>query len=956
MKNKRYFSIFILIILIIGMFIPMATATTVKKDFSGVYKIRAAVGSNMYLDIDAGSKENGANLQIWEKSNVAQQEFIITKIDEQYYKIESKNSGKVIDVENADKENNANVWQYENNGTDAQQWLIKEDDAKNGYCNIVSKLSGKYLDVQNAESNNGTNVQVYENDGNMAQKFVLEKVGQEQPKEPSVKPSTDPNKDDLDGTYKIKVGVGSNMYLDIDQGSKEPGANVQIWQNSDVEQQQFKVTKLKDGYYKILAVHSGCSLDVNNAGKENGTNVKQYLDTGGDAQEWKIEKIAGTNKYKIISKCNGLSLDVYGGESANGTNVQMYKDNESDAQKFEFEEITKPSAEPSTEPSVKPSTEPSVNTEEIKPQHTIDDGTYKIKSVAKNNMVIDVSEGGKEDGKNVQIWEDCEKKNQKFHIRDLGDGYYSIKAVHSKKSLDVDNGGTVKGTNVKQYEYRDNNDAQEWIIHEIGNTKQYNIISKCNNLCLDIYDGKTENGTNIQMWELNGTDAQKFTFEKTEYQEIDDGMYEIQTTTSSDEILGIANESTELGARLQVQDRISSNSQKFNVKYNSDKTYTISPVHSGQALDVKDYGTENGTPVQQYEQYGNEAQKWKIKDLEDGTYNIVSECGGLYLDIYNGEISNGTPMQTWEGNGTKAQLFKFVETEKSYNDSQSFSMLDDARYSGFKSGLQQVKNAHPNWNIRIYYTGITWDEALDAQEVGTRSLTQATGNWRKSNVGYDVSKSWYLATRAAIAYMMDPRNSFDGYIFQFQDLASSSGTYSDIQKMVSGYSYLNNPSCINAILQAAQQNGISPFHIASRIMQECGKGGGSMYGYTYNGTKVYNLYNINVSGNDGSGLVRGAQYAYDRGWFTPEASIIGGASFLKTNYIAVGQSTLYFQKYNVVNKNYSHQYMQNIRAANDEGYSMYKTFRDNGLLESHFTFVIPVYENMPSSPCARPST
>ena len=71
----------------------------------------------------------------------------------------------------------------------------------------------------------------------------------------------------------------------------------------------------------------------------------------------------------------------------------MYKDNESDAQKFEFEEITKPSAEPSTEPSVKPSTEPSVNTEEIKPQHTIDDGTYKIKSVAKNNMVIDVSEG-----------------------------------------------------------------------------------------------------------------------------------------------------------------------------------------------------------------------------------------------------------------------------------------------------------------------------------------------------------------------------------------------------------------------------------------------------------------------------------------------------------------------------------------------------------------------------------
>jgi beta-N-acetylglucosaminidase len=74
------------------------------------------------------------------------------------------------------------------------------------------------------------------------------------------------------------------------------------------------------------------------------------------------------------------------------------------------------------------------------------------------------------------------------------------------------------------------------------------------------------------------------------------------------------------------------------------------------------------------------------------------------------------------------------------------------------------------------------------------------------------------------------------------------------------------------------------------------------------------------------------------------------------DYISIGQSTLYYQKYNVKVKNYSHQYMTNIRAANDEGNLMYETYVNSGLLDSNFDFEIPVYENMPTSACPRPST
>ena len=223
--------------------------------------------------------------------------------------------------------------------------------------------------------------------------------------------------------------------------------------------------------------------------------------------------------------------------------------------------------------------------------------------------------------------------------------------------------------------------------------------------------------------------------------------------------------------------------------------------------------------------------------------------------------------------------------------------------------------------------------------------------------------SWRCASKSAIEYMMDPRNSLDAaYIFQFQDLSSSVGDREAVKKMTEN-TFLYNDSYIDAIIEAAQTEGISPFHIVSRIKQEQGAtGAGAMNGYLYRTktgefVKVYNLFNINVSGNDTeAGLLAGAQYAYDQQWFSVEASIKGGAKFIKKQYINQGQATLYFQKYNVVDSSnlFNHQYMQNIRAANDEGNTMYRAYLKNGILSSTFEFTIPVYENMPVLAVPRP--
>ena len=49
-------------------------------------------------------------------------------IDDKYFYIESKNSGKVIDVKNQDTQNGTIVYQWEYNGQDNQLWYFEMDN------------------------------------------------------------------------------------------------------------------------------------------------------------------------------------------------------------------------------------------------------------------------------------------------------------------------------------------------------------------------------------------------------------------------------------------------------------------------------------------------------------------------------------------------------------------------------------------------------------------------------------------------------------------------------------------------------------------------------------------------------------------------------------------------------------------------------------------------------------
>ena len=141
----------------------------------GVYTLTPKCAFGARLDVQYGSHDSEANIQIYEENNTEAQQFVLTRLDDGTYEIRSKVSGKAVDVQNGSKDCGANVWQYHPNSTDAQRWILKYAEA--GYYYIVPKLNtGLCLDVNNAASSNETNVQVWTANQTNAQKWKLTPV------------------------------------------------------------------------------------------------------------------------------------------------------------------------------------------------------------------------------------------------------------------------------------------------------------------------------------------------------------------------------------------------------------------------------------------------------------------------------------------------------------------------------------------------------------------------------------------------------------------------------------------------------------------------------------------------------------------------------------------------------------------------------------------------------------
>lgn len=304
--------------------------------------------------------------------------------------------------------------------------------------------------------------------------------------------------------------------------------------------------------------------------------------------------------------------------------------------------------------------------------------------------------------------------------------------------------------------------------------------------------------------------------------------------------------------------------------------------------------------------------------------------------------------------------------------SRDIDGLDDNLYPGYKQLIKNLQAKHSNYVFLLYYTGLDWNEVLTAEYQGhgrsPKNLfqigTNYNGMWVCPLCGtakYD-NGSWCCSSLEALAYMMDPRNSInESDLFQFKDLAGSDVSYSDIARVVSGYgSYINNQEAIQAIVDASAAYNINGYFLVAKIINEHGKNGSTLSngkGYNGNYVGVYNYFNIGSTGSGTANIINsGLSYAQSQGWTSIRASIFGGTAVVKNSYIdKYSQNTFYYQKFNVSGRSdlASHQYQQNIMAAQSQGSSL-KSYYGTSNTAGQYVFIIPLYKNMPKTACSRP--
>lgn len=595
-----------------------------QENIEGIYEIYVNGGDSKVVDIYAGSKNNGANVDIYDRNNGSNQKFKFELNNDGTYTIRSLHSNKVLDVQAGGKAEGTNVWQYEYNGTNAQKWIVKS--CGNGFYNIISKANGLYLDVYGGINANFQNIAVYSGNGTNAQKYKLVDATE-----------LKGTKTIENGIYRIKSHVAENRVLEVRGFSVDNQAPIQTAVVNYKANQQFRISYNNDGTYSIIALHSGKTMDLWAAGGEFGTPVNQYAINGTKAQKWIISKNSD-NTYSIFSQCNRLALDVYAGSKKVGTRIQTYLYNGTNAQKFTFEGV-----------------DPVVGTQ------SVENGTYRFLSVLNNTMVFNVAGGSVQNNAKIQLWSSTGMAQQKFDVEYVGNGYYKIKAKHSNKALTVESENPKSGSIVTQKEDK-GLDTQKWILKKQSECV-YSLISKCGQLYIEVPNNNAKNGQKLQLNYQNDLQKQQFIFVNEtptkDISQIEDGVYKIQPKSGG--TLDVSGGSQNNFANIQIWENANVQQQKFHIKrVENTNFYTISAVHSAKLLDVYAGSDIPGTNIDQYQANESNSQYWLLQKAEDGYYYIINKGNGLCLDVYGGYRTNGTNVQLYYNNKTNAQKFKFV--------------------------------------------------------------------------------------------------------------------------------------------------------------------------------------------------------------------------------------------------------------------------------------------------------
>lgn len=179
---------------------------------------------------------------------------------------------------------------------------------------------------------------------------------------------------------------------------------------------------------------------------------------------------------------------------------------------------------------------------------------------------------------------------------------------------------------------------------------------------------QNEDGKNLYEYTLKyitNLFSQKIALSKNQnVQQIKEGYYKIRTVKNTNKVLDVLGGSADTGANVQLYQDNNSNAQKWKVTKDSNGYYSFMALCSGKMLDLADGVVQNEQNIWQVTNNGSDAQKWRIEHVEGVKYRIKIKGHLFYVDIKGGETENGTNVQLYSGeNNSINQQFIFERLE-----------------------------------------------------------------------------------------------------------------------------------------------------------------------------------------------------------------------------------------------------------------------------------------------------
>ena len=330
---------------------------------------------------------------------------------------------------------------------------------------------------------------------------------------------------------------------------------------------------------------------------------------------------------------------------------------------------------------------------------------YYIKN-KNSGMYLTVENDSASNGANVVQASGTGSLGQRWIPELCSDGTYRLHPATDLTggiSLDVANGSTEDGTNIQIWE---NNGCTAQQFGLVKSSDGYSITTEVTGQesCLDVLDFSAESGANVIQWTNNESDNQIWFFEEAQWPQTSETDHATEPDRSSDS--ENISDADDLSASVPQETAATVTKGETPTAGN---IYYIKNKNSGMYLTVENDSASNGANVIQATGTGSLGQRWIPELCSDGTYRLhpaTDMTGGISLDVAYGSTENGANIQIWENNGYSAQQFGFVESGDGYaittKVTNQESCLDVERKST-QSGANVLQYTNRGADNQIWY-------------------------------------------------------------------------------------------------------------------------------------------------------------------------------------------------------------------------------------------------------------